>query len=223
MATRPTLRDFSFDGSLALDFFIKESPYDSIEQAVASLALFTHPDTVKQTQGQALFRIIRGPIPQRGEIVKHDDGKPVLLDDNTGPTDTFLWANGIHRVRNNDLQFCHIWQCSKDPSAYTSLANLCVLPAFLGKLSDTHIQIRNLLRRRALTLYGWRPSTMMVTHELGDESDELEWGPFLPSIPSVESVFRKEMLTKTKNRATISANQIGWLFSGWEPDGSLPA
>lgn len=218
MEARPSLRDFALDGSAALDFIIKKSPYGSLEQAVASLALFTHPDTVKQIQAQALFRIIRGS--PRGNIVKLENGKCVLLDDNTGPTDTFLWANGIQRGEYNDVQFCHIWQCSQDPSAYTNLANLCLLPAFLGKLSDTHVQIKNLLKRRALTLYGWQPSTTPV-HEGCDGSD-IEWAEFLSPNPSVESAFRKQMLTKAKSRTTISASKIGWLFSGWEPDGSLP-
>ena len=81
---------------------------------MASLALFSHPDTVAQTHGDALFRIVRGPFPKRGQIVPSDDGKPVLLDDNTGPTDAFIWANRIRRGMYTDVQFCHVWSQSGD-------------------------------------------------------------------------------------------------------------
>ena len=99
MTGRLSLRDFSLNGSTALEFILKESPYGSLAQAVASLALFTHPATVAQTQAQALFRIVRGPIPQRGHIVSFHDGRSVLLDDNTGPT---VVVSGYPRKNGSD-------------------------------------------------------------------------------------------------------------------------
>lgn len=218
---RRTLADYDLDGGKVLEQLIAESPYGSLPQAVASLALFSHPDTVAQTSGRALFRIVRGPIPQRGHVVDFDDGKPVMLDDNTGPTDAFIWANRIRRGRYADVQFCHIWQHSGDPQAYTNLANMCLLPAFLAKLSDTHADITALLRSRATELYRWRPPRLTDSSTNAPAGD-WEWAPTLPANPNVEDAMRSEMRTKPKSRTSISARQIGWLFSGWEADTNLP-
>jgi hypothetical protein len=218
---RHTLGDCRFDGGKALELIIEKSAYGGLLQAVASLALFSHPETVAQTQGHALFRIVRGPIPQRGHIVPFDDGKEVLLDDNTGPTDAFLWANQIRRGAYSDVQFCHIWQNSGNPRSYTNLANICVLPAFLAKLSDTHAEINTVLKQRVLEFYGWHPHTETVP-SVDRQLTNLEWAPFLPANLNVERTVRDEMRTKAKSRTTISASRIGWLFSGWNPDGSLP-
>lgn len=218
-ATRRTLSDFGLDGGRALELIIAESPYRSLQQAVASLAMFSHPETVAQTYGRALFRIVRGSIPQRGQIVPLNDGKSVVLDDNTGPTDTFIWANRIRRGTYADVQFCHIWQHSGDPEAYTNLANICMLPAFLAKLSDTHPAITSLLRQRAIELYGWQPR--IESQDTAGVARDLEWAPCLPVNPVLEATMRAEMRTKAKSRTTISARMIGWLFSGWEPDASL--
>ena len=217
--TRRTLSDLALDGGRALELIVAESPYGSLQQAVASLALFSHPDTVAQTDGRAVFRIVRGPILQRGQIVPLGDGKPVLLDDNTGPTDTFIWANQFRRGTYNDVQFCHIWPQSGDPEAYTSLANICMLPAFLAKLSDTHPAIMTLLRQRSVDLYGRQP--YIESAETSGVAHYLEWAPCLPPNPAVEATMRAELTTKAKSRTTISARLIGWLFSGWEPDASL--
>lgn len=107
--TLHTLSDCNFDGRRALELIVGTSPYKTLAQAVASLTVFSHPDTVAQTDGKAIFRIVRGPIPQRGDVVRLSYGKSVLLDDNTGPTDTFIWANGLRRRGYSDIQFCHIW------------------------------------------------------------------------------------------------------------------
>lgn len=218
---RRTRSHFGYDGGKALEQIIVASPYGSLAQAVASLALFSHPETVEQSAGRALFRIVRGPIPQRGHIVPFDDGGTVLLDDNTGPTDAFIWANRIRRGTYADVQFCHIWQHSGDPEAYTNLANMCVLPAFLAKLSDTHPTMTALLRARATALYGWQPR-MPAGTAVATSPDGLDWAPCLPPNPALEATLRAEMRTKPKSRTSTSAREIGWLFSGWRPDGSLP-
>ena len=54
-----TLHDFELNGYTALEELIRASVYTSIEQAVASLTLFSHPDTVRQTACKALFPTIR--------------------------------------------------------------------------------------------------------------------------------------------------------------------
>lgn len=219
---RAVLKEFQFDGTAALEHALAHSPYGSLENAVASLSLFTHPDTVRQTGARALFRIIRGRVEGRGTIVDHADGNRVLLDDNTGPTDAFIWANGLSRGEFGDLQFCHVWQASSDPEAYTNLANLCLLPAFLAKLSDTHPRITKLLRWRAESLYGWRPAGEPPTEE-PESAGRLDWAEPLPAVGDLEAVVRSEMRTKRKSRTAISAREIGWVFSGYGPDESLTA
>jgi hypothetical protein len=216
-----SLNDFRLDGGAALEFLIKSSPYGSLAQAVASLALFSHPETVAQAAGRAIFRIVRGPIPQRGEIVTISDGSRVMLDDNTGPTDAFIWANGIRRGTYSDVQFCHIWQVANDPTAYTNLANMCLLPAFLAKLSDTHPEITNLLRRRSRELFGWHPASQ--TGPSTPSAEVVEWAPTLPPTLRLEQALRAAMATKPRSRTTISAREIGWLFSDFAPDSSLPS
>lgn len=219
---RKTLLDFGLDGGGALEYVLAASPYAGLDQAVASLALFSHPQTVAQAAGQALFRICRGPIPQRGQIVSLADGSRVLLDDNTGPTDAFIWANRVRRGSYNDVQFCHVWQASGDASAYTNLANLCVLPSFLAKLSDTHPRIVQMLRWRAEQLYGWRASSAQAA--VSDQGfSALDWASPLPVTAHLEKVLRAEMTTKPKSRTTISCREIGWVFSGWEPDPHIAA
>jgi hypothetical protein len=218
---KKTLADFRFDGGKALEYVLASSPYGGLDQAVASLALFSNPQTVAQSAGQALFRIVRGSILRRGEITRHPDGREVLLDDNTGPTDAFLWANRLKRGSYTDVQFCHVWQASEDPASYTNLANLCLLPAFLAKLSDTHPRIVLMLRWRAEQLYGWRPAgEKAMSPDPGYA--ELVWAEPFPATADLAGVLRAEMSTKAKSRTTISARTIGWVFSDWQPDGSLP-
>jgi len=221
MSPHPTLQDFALDGVKALQFVIQGSSYGTIEQAVASLALFSNPETVRQTGNQPLFRIVRGPIPNRGDIAQGTDGRPILLDDNTGPTNAFLWANRVKPSKHRDVQFSHIWQRATDPSAYTNLANICLLPAFLAKLSDTHPEVSALLRRRARDLFGWLPADEPIPN-VSDVHHALDWAEPLPPIEDVAGRVRKEMLSKPKSRTTKSARQIGWLFSGWSPDATLP-
>jgi len=214
---KKTIGEFNWNGAGALEYVLAASPYHGVEQAVASLAAFTNPETVAQANGHNLFRIVRGPIPQRGQIVDYRDGGQVLLDDNTGPTDAFLWANGVRRGQYSDVQFCHIWQAADDVQAYTNLANICVLPAFLAKLSDTHPRIVLMLRWRAEQLYGWRPSTASsVPHD--PTFEHLEWAAPLKPNDALEETLRTEMATKPRSRTTTSCREIGWVFSDWRPD-----
>ena len=98
-----TLKDFGCDGELALEEVLLESEYGSIEQAIASLTLFTHPETVEQTDAEALFRIRRARAGEtRGQIVQSER---VVLCDNDSPTRAFLWANGMTHNQYSDVQF----------------------------------------------------------------------------------------------------------------------
>ena len=203
-----TMMDFGLDGRAALEAVVASSQYRTIEQAVASLTLFSHPQTVRQTGGQALFPSIRN-TSRVGAIDMHGDRR-VLMDDNKSPTDAFLWANGLTR-RGPDTQFNHVYGASLDPDAYTSLANLCMTPAFIAKLTDTNKNIRRLLRYRSYQLYQWTP-TGYAPPERPEEYETLEWAAPLPPVADVCSAVLTAMATKPKDRTVLAVKQLGWLF-----------
>jgi hypothetical protein len=64
MESFKTLRDFDLDGEKALRAIIDGScrPYGTIAQTIASLALFSHPDTVAQTGCKAVLTVIRNAV-----------------------------------------------------------------------------------------------------------------------------------------------------------------
>jgi len=59
MKTLHTFSDLGFDGENALNHIVGSSEYGNLSQLVASLALFSHPDTVIQTKNVNLFPVIR--------------------------------------------------------------------------------------------------------------------------------------------------------------------
>jgi hypothetical protein len=79
---------FQLNGYAALEELIRASAYKSIEQAVASLTLFSHPETVRQTGGKALFPTIHNAARRRQKA--EVDGRLLAYDDNKSPTDAFL-------------------------------------------------------------------------------------------------------------------------------------
>ena len=142
----------------------------------------------------------------------------VMIDDNKGPTDAFTWVHGISKNQYQDVQFNHVWAESRDVDVYTNLANLCVLPAFLSKLSDAHPKVRAMLQFRAFVLFdGWTPASQpSPVKPVG--YDELVWADTLPAVPDVEQAYRRAMSTKQKDRTTKSVRELGWVFSGYQPD-----
>lgn len=207
-STARTLIDFDLDGRAAFEALIEASRYGAIAQAVASLALFSHPATVRQTDGKAIFHTIRDQrhVGERGQI----DGRSVLLDDNKSPTDAFLWANGLAR-RGRDVQFNHVYAASRDPDSYTSLANICMTPAFIAKLTDTSASVRALLRFRSYQLYGWTPKNVDPPAR-PEEYESLEWAAPLPAVSDIRAVIERAMATKPKDRTVVAAAEMGWLF-----------
>ncbi|MFT4252619.1 MAG: hypothetical protein QM608_09060 [Caulobacter sp.] len=206
---RRTLVDFGLDGQAALEAVIAGSQYRTIAQAVASLTLFSHPATVRQTQCKALFPTIRNQ-KRVGQYDLHE-GRMVLLDDNKSPTDAFLWANGINR-RGPDTQFNHVYANSLDMDAYTALPNLCMTPAFIAKLTDTNEHVRALLCYRSHQLYGWLPKGA-TPPEKPEEYEILEWAAPLPPVADVRATMERAMASKPKSRTVIAARRLGWLFA----------
>lgn len=208
-----TLVDFNLDGRAALEAIIANSQYRTFAQAVASLTLFSHPRTVRQTGGQALFPAIRNP--RRVGLIDIHEGRRVLLDDNKSPTDAFLWANGLSR-RGPDTQFNHVYAASLDADAYTALPNICMTPAFIAKLTDTSEDVRSLLRYRSYQLYEWTPAGH-TPPERPEDYEALEWAAPLPPVEDVRAAITAAMATKSKDRTVLAVRQLGWLFGEADP------
>lgn len=206
-----TLSDFQNSGTGALEWVISHSPYGSVEQAIASLTLFSHPGTVAQTNNRALFPMVRDMVlrGQAGEI----DGRPIHYDDNSCVHATFLWANGLptRTTFGKDIQSNHVYSAPRDPDAYTCLANICVTPAFLAKLTDVHYGIQRLLQWRVRQLYTWWPAGRGEPQK-PDGYDALEWASTLPAVQDVAETLRQAMATKPKHRTVKAAQALGSLF-----------
>jgi hypothetical protein len=203
----------------ALQDVVAQSQYKTLVQAVASLAVFSHPETVKQTEGKHLFSVIRA----RGDFKRghYSDviGGRVFHDDNWSPTQAFAWANDVGLWSKNDVQYNHIVSKSDDFRFYTSLTNLVALPSFLSKLTDTHKEISSLLRFRSQQLYG-----AIVADDFDQRPalyDELVWADTLPAVGDVQTTMRHRMSSCPKNRTVLCARNLGWYFSGYKPDNSL--
>lgn len=206
-------------GRDALRSLVASSDYKSTEQLFASLALFAHPDTVAQVENRNIF-LIKRDQKNRHEFGTHE-GLRVMLDDNKSPTDTMIWAHKVRRKDYVDLQFNHVWAASDNPECYTSLANICITPAFVAKLTDSDPEIRNLARYRSFDLFtGYHPR-----HEAPPVKpksyDSLVWAHTFPPMPELEAAYRHAMKTKPKDTTVRSARELGWYFSAYEPDSSL--
>ncbi len=103
---KPTLLDYSLDGRKTLDQILRSSCYGSLLQTVASLTVFSHPQTVAQTENQNVFRMVRN-MKLRSQT---DDTEKVVYDDNAGPHMAFVAANRLKSITGKrDLQLNHIW------------------------------------------------------------------------------------------------------------------
>ncbi len=200
---------------------IHQAGYESVLAAVAQHAVFLHPDTVAQTGSQALFPVTR-KLAMRGKMGDLLDGRKAMFDDNTSPTNAYLWAARVERSAIRDVQFNHVWPASDDRDAYTALWNICMTPAFLAKTTDgsNHPEVTAALRYRAYQLYGPLPHNQVAPSK-PECFDRLKWAPFPPAVKNLESTLRDRLRRAPKSRTTIGCRVIGWLYSGWEPDASV--
>jgi hypothetical protein len=213
-------RQMVTDGVKALTHLLAKAGYGSIVEAVAAHTLFLHPDTVAQTNGQAVFPVVRD-MHNRGKLFTIGQ-RPVLLDDNTSATLAFLWS--AQRSPGNDVQTNHIWADSGNPDMYTALWNLCVTPAFLAKCTDGkhHPEVHAALRYRVVDLYGlWPAGKERPACPAGYEG--LSWPEPPTAVTDLEATLRARMAARPKSPPAIAARKIGWLFSNWEPDSTIPA
>jgi len=205
-----TLTDFSYDGEAAVESLLKNSDYGSIEQAVASLTLFTHPETVKQTANKALFHIRRYKAGEaRKQIVETER---VVLCDNLSPAVAFLCANNLRKTDLKEIQYNHIYQRAYDPEYYTSLANICVTPAFLGKLTDKNRKVKQLLKYRVWAEYGFLP-VGEPTPQKPDVYASLVWAKYLPECTDLQKCLLEKIRRMPKSRIALSIQHFGWIFA----------
>lgn len=203
-----TLKDFGFSGYEALKYVLEQS-YGSVSQAVASLTLFSHPKTVAQTNNKALFRIIRATdVHQRGSILHEDK---VVLCDNASPQRAILWAHSMNYYQFKDVQFNHVYSLNQ-PEYYTSLANLCITPAYLAKLTDTNEEIKALLKYRVFDIYNFIPEGAKQPVKPANY-ESLIWAEYFPEVENLFEVIKQRMAKNAKSRINISAEKFGWLFS----------
>lgn len=219
MADLPTLADYGYDGRAALTDLIGKSPWGSLEQALASLTVFAHPDVVRALGARAVFPTIRG-LPKYTIV----DG--VMLDDNASPHTTFLWATGLP-PRGRDRNCNHIYAASKDPTAYSDVRNICYTPNFVAKLTDIQTKkpekqfLLNHLKYRAFELFGYRGPTDDWDPVAPEGYERLVWAAPIgegAEAVAIEARFRKNMARRPKDPLPKAANRLGWSFSNMQPD-----
>jgi hypothetical protein len=207
-----------FDGNAVLRELLARSSYGSAAQAVAALTRWAHPETVQQTGNRELFPVIRcRVISDRGRDTSLPNGRRVMMDDNTAPTEAFLFTHGISRSAYRDVQFNHVWQNANEVASYTSLANICVTPSFLSKLTDTDEEIAGLLRFRAYHLYSYAPAGEIPAPAA---YASVTWAEPLPVVENVEATLRATLRGR-RGRTAECARRLGWLYSGFLPDPTL--
>ena len=115
-----------------------------------------NPHVVQQLRG-AVFPVVR----DSGKRMKigRENGRRVMYDDNTTPRWALLWSHGCGKTGHypEGWTFAHVWNESKDPDAYTHVANLVMMPECFASLSDKLGPLVPLLRYHAAAVYGWWP------------------------------------------------------------------
>lgn len=221
-AHRKNLADFGYDGRAVLEFLVAASPWGSIDQAIASLSVFAHPDVVSAAGQRAIFRTVRGKMPDRGKITGG-----LMFDDNTSPAVAFEWSTGFKRTTGTDITCCHLYAESSDAEAYTDLRNLFFAPSFISKLTDSQAaslptrHSLNVLRYRAFVLFGYCGPGSTRRPTKPEHYDQLEWADTIGAgitAADLETRLRERLARKPKDRITKSVAQCGWTFSEGRPD-----
>ena len=211
----PTLVQQGCDGRAALALVLSSSVFRTPAQATESLCAFTHPETVAQIPGGgALFPAVRDSKLRRTLGIV--GGIAVGFDDNETPQHAFRWCNpSLRRLR--DVQLNHIWPRSNDQRTFSAPANLAMTPSFLAKLTDHDPEIAALLRYRAFDLYGWAPAGEPAP-PYPPAYGALVWAEPLPATPNLEAALRARLRANPKCTSALIAREIGWAFSGFQPD-----
>ena len=179
--------------------------------AIAALAIghcrLPHPDVVAQCAG-AIFPTIRDQR-RRGTV---DTERGLLLDDNTTPRWAIFWAHGMPQTHHpSGWTIAHVWKATKDPDAYTHLANLCFMPECLGSLSDKDGPLCRFLEYHAWKVYGWHPAHTEAP-EMPPGYDCISWRYLDPHAETL--MFVRHRVMSLKNQRVMILRQLMGLADG---------
>jgi hypothetical protein len=162
-------------------------------QALVKIAarhiLLPDPDVVAAVGGP-VFPTIRD---QKNRVTLSEiEGRKIMLDDNATPRWALLWSHGIAATHHlPGWTFAHVWGLPKDLDAYSRLANLCMMPEYLGSLSDKAGPLCAFLQYHAFACYGWHPASRAVPSK-PPGYDAVEWR-YLPPIANPLAYVHKRL------------------------------
>lgn len=174
---------------------------------IAALAIrhcrLPHPEVVARCSA-AIFPTIRDQR-RRGTL---DTERRLLLDDNATPRWAILWAHGMSQTHHpRGWTIAHVWKATKDPAAYTHLANLCLMPECLGSLSDKDGPLSRFLEYHAWSIYGWRPAlTNTPIKPMGYE--DVSW-KYLDAYADPLGFIRDRIMTLNNQRVGVLRQLMG--------------
>jgi hypothetical protein len=174
----------------------------SLVMMAAGRILLPNPATVKLFN-QAIFPTIRDPRELYQEV-KMEDRTVGMRDDNTTPRWALLWTHGIPGKSKQPTlgwTIAHVWDRSQDLDAYTRLANLALIPEYLGGLSDNQGPLTQYLRYHAWQVYQWRPADADVPIAPAHYA-EIRWN-YLAPVADPVAFFRDEFDTANCRRSRV--------------------
>jgi len=178
------LIDDTFSGKPTLREVLEKS-YGSVCQAVASMTVFPPNAIVDRLTGAVCnaVRISKQHVlsgKKCRDTILLADGRLVMLDENCIPDGIFKFcfkptsSRAIKRD-NAYTQLNHIYRCAGlGPEYFANLANLCITPNFVAKLTDEDSEVKLMLKFRAFQLYGFNPEAIDFS-SIPSEFFELKW------------------------------------------------
>lgn len=162
-----------------------------------------HPDVVARCS-TAIFPTICDQ-QRRGTL---DAERRLLLDDNVTPRWALFWAHGMPQTHHpRGWTIAHVWKATKDPAAYTHVANLCLMPECLGSLSDKDGPLCRFLEFHAWSVYRWRPENADVP-EKPPGYDEIQWS-YLDPHHDPMGFIRERVMTLGNQRIVVLRQLMG--------------
>lgn len=169
---------------------------------VAARILLPDPATVKSFN-HAMFPTIRSPRQLYQEVML-EERVVGMHDDNTTPRWALLWTHGISGKSKQPTlgwTIAHVWDRSQDLDSYSRLANLALIPEYLGGLSDKQGPLTRYLRYHAWQVYQWRPADA-DTPSAPDHYAEIRWN-YLTPVDDPVGFFRDEFASANCRRSRV--------------------
>ncbi|MBP2315531.1 hypothetical protein [Azospirillum soli] len=220
----PTLAEHNFDGLAALKAVVSGTHYGNLPAAVAALTVFPSKEAVAQTRNLNVFRMWRHGAKRRDFC---EDDSSLMNDDNAGPHLLFTTANVIQVIQEDgetkrltsllgrNLALNHIYagdegDVEQQILCFTNLANLCVSPAFLSRVTDKDEEIKALLRYRVADLYGFNPTGQPLRKP--EVYRQLPWAPLLDGVGNVEAALLERLQRHKTSSVRQAVERSGWCF-----------